>query len=65
MKEVETNFTAIIKQIKPENLQKEKWKGKGFIKNHLGCVADDLVNAITNEWENIVVDSDEILKKSK
>ena len=35
----------------------------GITKNHIGFVADDLINEIPSEWENIVLENDEGIKQ--
>ena len=38
-------------------------KEKGIVKNHLGFVADEIMEAIPPEWENIVLENDEGIKQ--
>ena len=63
IKSIEHNFTDIVKQIEPKTFKMEDEKEIGITKNHLGFIADEIVEAIPPEWENIVRVDDEGIKK--
>ena len=57
------NFTDIVKQIEPKTFKMKEEKEIGITKNHLGFIADDLMNVIPPEWEDIVRVDDEGINK--
>ena len=63
IKSIEHNFTDIVKQIEPKTFKMEDEKEIGITKNHLGFIADEIMEAIPPEWENIVRVDDEGIKK--
>ena len=63
IKSIEHNFTDIVKQIEPKTFKMKEEKEIGITKNHLGFIADDLMNVIPPEWEDIVRVDDEGIKK--
>ena len=63
IKSIEHNFTDIVKQIEPKTFKMKEEKDIGITKNHLGFIADDLINVIPPEWEDIVRVDDEGIKK--
>ena len=63
IKSIEHNFTDIVKQIEPKTFKMKEEKEMGITKNHLGFIADDLMNVIPPEWEDIVRVDDEGIKK--
>ena len=63
IKNIDTNFTDIIKSIEPKTFKMIDEKEKGINKNHIGFVADDLVDVIPNEWENIVIENNDNVKQ--
>ena len=62
IKSIEHNFTDIVKQIEPKTFKMKEEKEIGITKNH-GFIADDLMNVIPPEWEDIVRVDDEGIKK--
>ena len=38
-------------------------KEKGVLRTHIGFVADDLVDVIPNEWENIIIENNDNIKQ--
>ena len=63
IKSIEHNFTDIVKQIEPKTFKMKEEKEIGITKNHFGFIADDLMNVIPPEWEDIVRVDDEGIKK--
>ena len=63
IKSIEHHFTDIVKQIEPKTFKMKEEKEIGITKNHLGFIADDLMNVIPPEWEDIVRVDDEGIKK--
>ena len=63
IKSIEHNFTGIVKQIEPKTFKMEDEKEIGITKNHLGFIADEIMEAIPPEWENIVMIDNEGIKK--
>ena len=63
IKSIEHNFTDIVKQIEPKTFKMEDEKEIGITKNHLGFIADEIMEAIPPEWENIVMTDNEGIKK--
>ena len=63
IKSIEHNFTDIVKQIEPKTFKMKEEKEMGISRNHLGFIADDLMNVIPPEWEDIVRVDDEGIKK--
>ena len=63
IKAVEHNMTDIVKAIEPKTFKMIDEKKIGITKNHIGFVADDLINEIPSEWENIVLENDEGIKQ--
>ena len=63
IKDIETNFTNIIKSIEPKTFKMKDEKDKGINRNHIGFVADEIVDVIPNEWENIVLENSEGIKQ--
>ena len=63
IKNIDINFTNIIKSIEPKTFKMIDEKEKGINKNHIGFVADDLVDVIPNEWENIVIENNDNVKQ--
>ena len=63
IKSIEHNFTDIVKQIEPKTFKMKEEKEIGITKNHFGFIADDLMNLIPPEWEDIVRVDDEGIKK--
>ena len=63
IKSIEHNFTDIVKQIEPKTFKMKEEKEIGITKNHLGFIADDLMNVIPPEWEDIARVDDEGIKK--
>ena len=51
IKAVEHNMTDIVKAIEPKTFKMIDEKEIGITKNHIGFVADDLINEIPSEWE--------------
>ena len=63
IKSIEHSFTDIVKQIEPKTFKMEDEKEIGITKNHLGFIADEIMEAIPPEWENIVMVDNEGIKK--
>ena len=63
IKSIEHSFTDIVKQIEPKTFKMEDEKEIGITKNHLGFIADEIMEAIPPEWENIVMTDNEGIKK--
>ena len=63
IKSIEHNFTDIVKQIEPKTFKMEDEKEIGITKNHLGFIADEIMEAIPPEWENIDMTDNEGIKK--
>ena len=63
IKSVECNFTDIVKAIEPKTFKMKDEKEIGITKNHLGFIADEIMEVIPNEWENIVIENDEGIKQ--
>ena len=63
IKNVEHNFTDIVKQIEPKTFKLNDEKETGITKNHLGFIANEIEEVIPPEWENIVMTDDEGIKK--
>jgi len=63
IKSIEHNFTDIVKQIEPKTFKIKDEKEIGITKNHLGFIADEIMEAIPPEWENIVMIDNEGIKK--
>ena len=63
IKSIEHNFTDIVKQVEPKTFKMEEEKELGITKNHIGFIADEIMNVIPDEWENIVMTDDEGIKK--
>ena len=63
IKNVEYNFTDIVKRIEPKTFKMKDEKEIGITKNHLGFIADEIMEAIPPEWENIVMVDNEGIKK--
>lgn len=63
IKSVEYNFTDIVKRIEPKTFKMKDEKEIGITKNHLGFIADEIMEAIPPEWENIVMIDNEGIKK--
>ena len=63
IKSIEHNFTNIIKQVEPKTFKMEEEKELGITKNHIGFIADEIMEVIPPEWENIVMTNDEGIKK--
>ena len=63
IKAVEHNMTDIVKAIEPKTFKMIDEKEIGITKNHIGFVADDLINEIPSEWENIVLENNEGIKQ--
>ena len=63
IKSIEHNFTDIVKQVEPKTFKMEEEKELGITKNHIGCIADEIMNVIPDEWENIVMTDNEGVKK--
>ena len=63
IKSIEHNFTDIVKQIEPKTFKMKEEQEIGITKNHFGFIADDLMNVIPPEWEDIVRVDDEGIKK--
>ena len=63
IKSIEHNFTDIVKQIETKTFKMKEEKEIGITKNHFGFIADDLMNVIPPEWEDIVRVDDEGIKK--
>ena len=63
IKSIEYNFTDIVKQIEPKTFKMNDEKDIGITKNHLGFIADEIVDVIPPEWENIVMVDNEGIKK--
>ena len=62
IKSIEHNFTDIIKQIEPKTFKMEEEKELGLTKNHIGFIADEIKEAIPDEWQNIVMTDNEGLR---
>ena len=63
IKSVEYNFTDIVKRIEPKTFKMKDEQEIGLTKNHLGFIADEIMEAIPPEWENIVMVDNEGIKK--
>ena len=63
IKNVEHNFTDIVKQIEPKTFKMKDEKDIGITKNHIGFIADEVLPVIPPEWENIIVTDNEGIKK--
>ena len=63
IKSVEHSFTDIVKQIEPKTFKLDDEKEIGITKNHLGFIADEIMEAIPPEWQNIVMTDNEGIKK--
>ena len=63
IKSVEYDFTDIVKRIEPKTFKMKDEKEIGLTKNHLGFIADEIMEAIPPEWENIVMVDNEGIKK--
>ena len=63
IKSIEHNFTDIVKQIEPKTFKMEDEKELGITKNHIGFIADEIMEVIPAEWENIVMTDNEGVKK--
>ena len=63
IKSVECNMTDIVKAIEPKTFKMKDEKEIGITKNHLGFIADEIMEVIPNEWENIVIENDEGIKQ--
>ena len=63
IKNIEHNFTNIIKQVEPKTFKMEEEKELGITKNHIGFIADEIMNVIPDEWQNIVMTDNEGVKK--
>ena len=63
IKSIEHNFTDIVKKIEPKTFKMEEEKELGMTKNHIGFIADEIAEAIPDEWENIVMTDNEGIKK--
>ena len=63
IKSIEHNFTDIVKQIEPKSFKMKEEIEMGISRNHLGFIADDLMNVIPPEWKDIVRVDDEGIKK--
>ena len=62
IKSISHNFTDIVKQIEPKTFKMNDEKEIGITKNHLGFIADEIMEAIPPEWENIVMVDNEGIK---
>ena len=56
-------MTDIVKAIEPKTFKMKDEKEIGITKNHLGFIADEIIEVIPNEWENIVLENDEGIKQ--
>ena len=63
IKSIEHNFTDIVKQVEPKTFKMEEEKELGITKNHIGFIADEIMNVIPDEWEYIVMTDNEGIKK--
>ena len=63
IKSIEHNFTDIVKQVEPKTFKMEDEKELGITKNHIGFIADEIMNVIPDEWQNIVMTDNEGVKK--
>ena len=52
-----------MKQIEPKTFKMEEEKELGLTKNHIGFIADEIKEAIPDEWQNIVMTDNEGIKK--
>ena len=62
IKNVEHNFTDIVKQIQPKTFKLNDEKEIGITKNHIGFIADEIETVIPEEFENIINENDEGIK---
>ena len=62
IKNVEHNFTDIVKQIEPKTFKLNDEKEIGITKNHIGFIADEIETVIPKEFENIINENDEGIK---
>ena len=60
---IEHNFTDIVKQVEPKTFKMEEEKEVGITKTHIGFIANEIEEAIHDEWENIVMTDNEGVKK--
>ena len=63
IKTIEHNFSDIVKPLEPKTFKLNDEKEKGIVRNHIGLVADDLVDVIPKDFENIVYENNEGIKR--
>ena len=62
IKNVEHNFTDIVKQIEPKTFKLNDEKEIGITKKHIGFIADEIETVIPKEFENLVNENDKGIK---
>ena len=63
IKNIDNNFSNIVKSIEPKTFKVIREKELGIYKNHIGFIAQDVEEHISDDFENIVCNGKDGMKK--